>query len=531
MSIAVVAWPFAADATVAFDGPPVPIGAAAIGDELGWTAQGGEVAVYVADATFVTRPTDAPASTLFAARLLRGWSWEIGVWGGELPGRERAGVGVLEFANGDRGLDAWQDYGWDGRIVEIWEGERDAAFASWTRRFAGSAAGLVWGRDRVTMRLRDGQEQFERPLQANAYAGTGGLEGPAELAGRRKDMVFGRRFSIPALLVVPATLTFQLHDGVMDAVTELRDRGVILTPTGDHADYAALAGASLAAGEWASCLALGLVRLGVKPDGQVTADVRGDAAGGYVDTAPEILRRIATTRLGTFNVADPDGLDAAAFAALVSAQGATVGHYFPGDREIDAAGAMDEVMGGIGGWWTTTRTGLLTVDRLVAPAGGGDTLTARDVLDLDKAQREELRPTRRVRVEYQPLGTVQAADALAASLSAEDRLYWSTAARVAAPAGAEDASVLTRHRLSRDLRIAAAFAASADAETEAVRLQALYGAERGLWTILVRDGAFDYAPGEQITVDLPLEGLDGGRDLVIVRVTDVYPHARLLLFG
>src|SRR3546814_2394009 len=81
------------------------------------------------------------------------------------------------------------------------------------------------------------------------------------------------------------------------------DLGVALAFGSDRANYAALAGASIASGSYDTCLAEGMIRLGGAPEGRVTCDFRGDAANGvYVATAGGIFRRIVTNRLGALNI-------------------------------------------------------------------------------------------------------------------------------------------------------------------------------------------------------------------------------------
>ncbi|MGH2173878.1 hypothetical protein ACQ1Z4_14290, partial [Enterococcus faecalis] len=87
---------------------------------------------------------------------------------------------------------------------------------------------------------------------------------------------FGSPQNISPVLLVPASLIYQAHDGAMQSIDAVYDRGAPLTGAGDVADYAALAAASVSSGQFKTCLALGLFKLGSAAAGTVTADVKGD---------------------------------------------------------------------------------------------------------------------------------------------------------------------------------------------------------------------------------------------------------------
>ena len=527
--LCLTATPYIDDISVDYDGPPVPIGTRANGDEFGYSAFGGETSVYLSDAGFVSGPSDAPANTLFSARLTETFTIDALAFNGEEPaGRSRVSVSVLQAINADGALDYLTDYGWDGRSVKLYRVAKGAAFSAATLVFAGTAEGLDWDDRNLTIRLRDDQLLFDRPIQASVYSGGGDADGDSIIAGLRRPLVFGAATNCPLQLINAANLVYQVHDGQINAVTEVRDRGVALTATSDYADYAALVGATVAAGSYATCLALGLVRLGASSDGLITADVEGDAAGGYVSSTANIVRRIAATRMGTANVADPGGLDAASFTTLEAAQPASIGYYVGPEDDKTVAQVFDELMAGIGGFWGNTRAGLLFVKRLEAPSTPVATFTNADIIDVRPLRRTGPRPSKRRTVEYQHMFVVQDPDGLAAGLSASDREIYSSPARIAE---ASNSGVLAKHRLARDVHTVAFFASQSDAEAEATRLQALHGPGPDFYTAIVADGSFDYWLGDVVALDVDRYDLAGGRDFVVVGIREGGPSAELTLWG
>ena len=126
----------------------------------------------------------------------------------------------------------------------------------------------------------------------------------------------------------------------------------------------------MSAGQYATCKALGLFKIGATPVYIITADVRGDndTLNGiaYPHTRAHIARRIATGR-GSIKLYDPIDIDGTAFEYLEQRQTATLGYFW--DGEITKAEALAEVMAGCLGWWTMRLDGTLAIGQLEDPAG------------------------------------------------------------------------------------------------------------------------------------------------------------------
>src|SRR5690606_24456603 len=117
----------------------------------------------------------------------------------------------------------------------------------------------------------------------------------------------------------------------------------------DYETVALMNAASLSAGEYATCLAAGWVRVGVANEderGTLTCDFAGDKTGGtFVETTADIVRRM----LGATMIADPEGLVVASFDALNTAQPAPVGYGVPAGSDETVAVATGRLMAGAGG--------------------------------------------------------------------------------------------------------------------------------------------------------------------------------------
>ena len=519
--IALVATPFDPTQSVMVQGPPWPGGQKewAEGGLNDFQVLGAEVAVYLSDRGYQSQAADTPTRTWFPPRLNPAFSYEVRLFAGDEPsGASRQGVGDIAIMNsrddvasgGD--LSYLLDYGWDGRSIRLYRGEKSAAFSTFTQVFAGTVDKIELSDKELRLRLRDLQAAFSRRIQDSLFGGTGGREGGTDLAGRPRPLAYGRCFNIAPPQISASLLVYQFGTGRSQSVEAVRDKGGALTAGADYISYEALIAATVAPSAYATCLAESMFRLGAAPEGLVTCDVKGDATGGYVETTADIASRIAMTRLGQDNFPTADILGV---ADLNTAQPAPVGLYIDGDN-VTAADALDRLMAGIGGYWYATRLGKLQLGRLAAPAGPAEhTLTLRNV-DAEGWLRGFALASYARRVGYQRLERIQTADELAPppTVSEANRQFYGNQYRWAV---AQDPSRRTKHKFARQVDTQGLFAIEADAKTEAQRLQDLHGPERGTlrFGVLVTD-PFAIEPGDVVA---PSFGPFSGEFFVVIGMT------------
>lgn len=316
-----------------------------------------------------TLPTDTPANQEFQPRILRPPLFERTVYGNRSTyGRGDVAVGEIVLANADGALTDWVGYGF-GRRIDIYVGDEGAAFPSqWTHFLSGHVKLAALRGTELVLELRDLREQLTRPIQTTLFAGDNvlpdGFEGTEDdLRGYPKPLCYGRCYNVPAINVNTARHIYQVNDGPVQSIDYVMDMGAPFTFDANYADSASLAAASVSEGHYATCLAEGYFKLGSIPAGEVTADVYGDAGGGYVETVAEIVERILTTRAG-FSGGD---LDSGSFAALVSAAPEPVGLWIADEMMMDEA--IDMLLASVGAWLLPTRLGVWEVGRRDAPSG------------------------------------------------------------------------------------------------------------------------------------------------------------------
>jgi hypothetical protein len=471
------------------------------------------VPIHLSDHGFATEPDDSPGNSYFDARLLSALSFERHLYrSGELGGRSVPGFGTLDANNADGGLDHWRDLAFDGRRVRLLLGGNKFRLADYRTVFDGTAERIEFDDDRVRVHLRDLQVLFERPLQENLYLGTGGAEGDVALAGRVKPLCYGRCLHLPAVLIEAATLTYQVHDGPVEAIDAVFDSGVALTS----------GTAPPAAGHYTPDLPAGTFRLGSAPEGPVTAHVRGDASsGGYVEDAASLMLRIG------MRAPELSDIDWTAFADLTIAAPMATGFF--GSEETSLLAALDAVADAAGAHFGFDRNGRFTAGRLSEPeAEAAENFDQSAILSLER--EPAALPLWRLRLGYGRYWRVLSEGESAAVLDIGTRTALAEAYRYAE---ASDNAVRTRHRLARDLQQDSLISSGTDAAAEALRRLALFGTARDVFRVRVKTRPYSLALGTTIRLKYPRHGLAGGRNLVLVGLSEdsAFDEAELILWG
>ncbi|WP_380873589.1 hypothetical protein ACFB49_42470 [Sphingomonas sp. DBB INV C78] len=204
----------------------------------------------------------------------------------------------------------------DARI-QLWTGEVGDAWASWTQRFDGRLKAqptVADGIANITFAVDD--RWLDQPL-LTTYAGTTGAEGPAALKGTVKPLALGAPRYVEGVLVDPTNNVFQVsgYGLIEDVEVALERLARFGASASDYASYAALVAASIPPGRWATSKAVGMVRFGAPPAGQISFLVKGDKAGpnGWARKPGQLIRRLALLAGGTGKIDDAslNALDAA----------------------------------------------------------------------------------------------------------------------------------------------------------------------------------------------------------------------------
>lgn len=483
----------------------------------------------LSDAGYTTAAADDPAHTPYPPRLLS--DIEVGQSMADaigLGGRVALTIGEATLWDGDRQLESLATAGTaDGRGITIRVADVTDPQAGNYGTALGSAAIAIRGTVRridgtaerhVRLGIADIAERLATPLQATRYLGTGGTEGPAELAGRPKPVALGSVFNAAPIPLGSIDLgdgslpTYQVHWRAVDDITAVRIRGVEQSPVDPPG-----------VGEFKAWNSLGMFQIGSSPDGLVTCDVDGDATPLHVATTAGIVRRLIQSLGPQFSDAE---IQEESFSFADTDLPGPVGWY-RGIEEITAEQAVAEILAGCGAGLAGGRAGTVRLFDLLAGDAAQFTLTGGHILALEPLPLPAtLRPLpRAVAVEW--LRNWAPSDNLAGSVAEADRAK--LANRASGPYRATSDDVTFRVLQQRELRLPGLYFDESDAQVRAERWRDFIAASPRMFRITTDRYLHAIEMGDLGWIAYPAFGLQGGAGVVVVGWRNLLAARRLTL--
>lgn len=482
------------------------IGANVIAESPDLTATFAAEPFYVATRPFATGADQSPSNTPFKGRL-SSISIRRSISNGSDFGGVVLGDGEIVIDNADGRYDGRWSQTIAGRDVTVRVGRTSIAYQYWPVIFRGTAREWVFDEQGVRIAARDYGYKLTVPIQTTLYAGTGGAEGADDIAGKRKPLVLGRVSNVSPPRINAASLVYQIHDGELDVISAVRDRGVALSFGENHADYATLVAATIAGGEYDTCLALGLIRLGGSPNGTVTADAATYRTGG-VSPLSDIVRGIIADRTAITDFYE------GAWSTLLAQYPNDAGIYVDENESSTVKDVVDRLIASVAGWVAFTRDGQCSVGRVVIPDNPARMYFGLEsiigTVSLERLPSDLSPPPWRMRLSYQPNFTAQT------DLAGAADSYYSQPSKTHVDS---DANVLDQHPFAQDGAAKEGFLYdSADALAEVGRQFAIYKTERPLRRVTLSRKALPMEIGQ--VIDLGYDRV-GGRRLGMVVEDDI----------
>lgn len=482
----------------------------------------------LASAAYITDPADDPGNTLYTPRLYGDIT--VGQSGADalgIGGRVALGLAEFDAWNADGGLENLIRYGVaDGRPVtvralpvsDVRAGNFGATLAAAPPAFVGVVQRVdPSSPQRARFAVTDLSERLATPLQPEKFAGTGGLEGGANLANRPKPVCVGTCLNLAPVYVGNVDLgdgalpTYAVHWRAIAAVAAVRIRGV---------EQVAVSSGP-AVGEYTAYLSDGVIQLGSDADGVVTVDATGDAA--YGSTTAAVVRALAQAHgpaladaqidTDSFTIADTD---------LPGAVG-----WYRADQETTAAAAIDDVLAGCGAILCGGRAGTL---RLVDPLAQGlqqFALPAAWVLDLEPvALPAALRPLPAFVAVHYARNFTPLADIAGSVSDPDERAFLAGEASVVR---LTSSTIAFRVQQSRELRLPGLYSLEADAEARAEAWQAFLDAGPKVFRLITDRYLGQIEIGDLGIVTYPAYGLADGAGVVVLAYEERLAARRLVL--
>lgn len=249
----------------------------------------------------------------------------------------------------------------DNRSVNVYLlPARSSDFSEKAQVFNGVGSAFSVRKESLQIRAQGLNYSLSSPM-LGLYGGTGGGDGTADMAGLPIMEVYGQCLNLSPQIVDPSKLIYRFHSGLAQSVDGVYVRGAPITLGTLRADYSALSSAAPAAGTYDYTLTAtgSFIRLGSNPDGIVTMDAKGDAAGGYVNTVPEIIKRLLLKGI------DGTKIDAGGFASMAAISAGASGVVFSSQITIEDAASL--LANGIAAFWGDKGGGIITIGRLNVP--------------------------------------------------------------------------------------------------------------------------------------------------------------------
>ena len=208
-----------------------------------------------------------------------------------------------------------RDLEYDGQQIRILLGDPTGVFADFGEIFNGTIEDVQWTDQVFSIAIANRANVLDTPVQENSFTGDGTeAGGNANVKGKLKPLLYGVKRNFQPPLLDEGKQIYQIHDGSINSVLGVFDRGIELTNAGDIVGLSlpSLSNWTPEGGKYVTDLGNGRIRLGATPDGPVTVDAEGDNTGGYITRLGDLINRILTTK-GPLVAADVDATTLATF--------------------------------------------------------------------------------------------------------------------------------------------------------------------------------------------------------------------------
>lgn len=418
---------------------------------------------------YCSEPTDTPANAFWEGRVvdpgyITRQMFAEGQSGLRANPRSEVGYGAIVLRNTDGELDELFGAGavsFRERQVRVLRVRDGAAYSTAELVLRASISQASLSQGEVTISVKDRLYELNSPHLTTVYAGNNalpaGVEGVADLAGKRKPLCLGKVFQVQAPCVNTSRQIYQLSVAAIQSATAYSG-GVVVTAGADYTSQVDMETNAPTAGQVRVWPAGGMARYGGSPPDVLTWDVVADTTAN--STGAQLLKRLALARgidAGDISAADVTALDAATTAVL--------GVYI--DDARTTLEVMDLVARSVGAYYGFDRTGVLRMARIGLATGPAlVSLADWKVAKVTQLTTGEDVPTQTVRLKYARYHrTIQPAEAggsLSDAAKADYGEPWRLASYVATISP-------NPHRRTQEAERETAFTAKADADAEAQR--------------------------------------------------------------
>lgn len=458
---------------------------------------GGTSTVYLASAPFVSRPGDTPANQTYLAVITAVPQFRQSM-SDVMLGRTTYNEGTITLHNGDGAFDDWLDYttyNFFGRPLAMYLGASDWPRSAFRAVWTGVTAQVTMnGTNSVSITARDRQHLLNvEPTSTLISSGSFPNAGPN--IGKRMPLCYGQCSNVQPVLLDSSAQNYAVHDGAVNAFTQMYERGVAGTPS--YADTST--GRFNYSG-------------GADPGGTLTYDMQGAKPGGsYLTKAKDIITDLLITR-GPLTSGD---MEATTWAAMNTTFPQAINLYVQNPAGVMLYELVDQIMRSVGGYYTVNRDGQFVFDQFKLSGSSTLSIGTQDIAAKGLAVARQYQPWDKLSRGYKKNWTVITNGNAGVTEDERERMagdgYWKVSTNASA---ANYSKVYTPDKQMTLLTSAT------DCQTEADRWMGIWGVPRIVYSIQCFTGTARLNIGSRVTVTHPRYGLSAGVDGTVVAITD-----------
>jgi len=405
----------------------------------------------------------------------------------DIEGNSSISYGDIEFDNTSGELDSWFSDIWANRSITVLIGDVRNVRSTYQTIFSGVIEDVgSRNRDALNLKLRNKFERLNAPVSETKLGGS--TSNKAELL----PLCLGECFNVTPLLTNPATLEYQVHNGGIEQIIEVRDNGVPVSKT--------------------ATVSTGKFTLAATPAGKITASVQGERSPDYKNTVRGIVQRLVTYYGGypsqRFSGADLDFDNLDQFD-IDNPQ--PIGVFVDGRENVMSL--CSSVARSVGAQMVMNREGRMQLIKVDVPAGGPyDAIGVGDIIKGSLYISEKLPVSASFKVGYCKNWTVQTG-----LLTGIPRAHKDLFEQEWLSYTATDTTVKSNYKLDAEPeQIDTFLLTEADAQAEAERLLALFSVPRFIIAFDSPAPQMNLRLGDYVTITYPRFGMDSGKNGMVV---------------
>jgi hypothetical protein len=312
---------------------------------------GVETTRYISNRGYVTSPSETPPNQAYIPLIASGVKFTESL---SIDGTPSLSYGSIEFDNYTGEIDSWLEDVWVNRTVKIYLGDMTWGRSQFYKIFDGiTATNAAPSRDKLSITLSD------KMLRLNTTMSEVKLGGTSPNVDKLIPLLFGECHNITPLLVNSALEKYQVHNGPIESIIEVRDNGIPVSFTAD--------------------ILTGTFVLNQAVVGTITCSAQGDKPSLYSNNAVTIIKRIVKDYGNVLQKLVDADIDLTSFTSFAAANVAPVGIYLT--EKANVIDIVNKLSSSIGARVAMSRQGLLYLVKVdLQGVTGGTAVTSADMV-------------------------------------------------------------------------------------------------------------------------------------------------------